>query len=239
VLTDCVVQRTCTEEMAKKDALPQWPAWDERAIQLAIAVARLAPAAAAPAAAAPAPALDLMCELLRSPAEEDGEEDPATSERLLALLAARGVAHTSLRHEPTRTSAESAAVRGATLASGAKALFMKSSKPLEHGGLYVLAVMSAARRADLSALKKGLGVKTLSMAPAGDVWAVTGCRPGAVPPFGSLWPGVRTVMDPSLVEQGGSINFNAGLRSLSVSMGVGDWVALQAPTTVSFTTAGE
>jgi Ala-tRNA(Pro) deacylase len=224
------------------------PTWDERAVLFAIAVARVAPEAAAGTAATPAPRAVAPAPAAKAPtaclpagaaAVADEIEDPATSDRLLALLASHGVAHTQLRHEPTHTSADSAEVRGATLASGAKALFMKSSKPLEHGGLYVLAVMSAARKADLSSLKKGLGAKTLSMAPAADVWAVTGCRPGAVPPFGSLWSGVRTVVDPSLVEQGGSINFNAGLRTLSVSMATADWLAVEGPTTVSFTTAAD
>lgn len=179
---------------------------------------------AVPAPAAPPPA--------EAPLEE---EDPATSVRVLGLLSTRGVVHTTLVHAPTRTSEESAAVRGVSLASGAKALFMKAKAPLEHGSPYVLAVVSAVRKADLAALKRSVNTKNMGMASAEEVWALTGCRPGAVPPFGSLFPGVRTVVDRSLLVQGSTINFNAGLRTLSVGMSVADYISVENPTVLDFT----
>ncbi len=75
------------------------------------------------------------------------------------------------------------------------------------------------------------------MASANDVWEVTGCVPGAVPPFGSLWraKGVaRTVADRSLLEQGPTINFNAGLRTESVGMQVEDWIKVEDPRVEDF-----
>ena len=157
-------------------------------------------------------------------------EDPATHARLLALLSSHGVAFSTLVHAPTRTSEESAAVRGVPLASGAKAMLLKASKPLPHGSPYLLAVLSAARKADLRSLRGALAQKSVSLAPVEDVWRLTGCVPGAVPPFGSLFPGVQTYCDPSLVEQGGVINFNAALRGSSViGLRTADFLRVEQP----------
>ncbi len=85
--------------------------------------------------------------------EVEVEEDAATHTAVLALLAHAGVPFTTLTHAPTRTSEESAAVRGATLASGAKAMLLKAKKGFSGGragaGGYALAVLSAERRAEL------------------------------------------------------------------------------------------
>ena len=64
---------------------------------------------------------------------------------------------------------------------------------------------------------------------------MAGCVPGAVPPFGSVF-GVSTLVDPSLEKQGEIINFNIGLRSRSVSMKTKDYLSLEKPTVLSFTT---
>lgn len=107
-------------------------------------------------------------------------------------------------------------MRGVPLASGSKAMLLKAGKTLSHGSPYVLAVMSAVRTVDWPKIRALLESPKLSMASIDDVKRITGCIPGAVPPFGSLFPGVRTLIDKSLLEQGPEINFNAGLRTVSV-----------------------
>ena len=155
----------------------------------------------------------------------------ATHDALLALLRSSGVEFTLSVHAATRTSEASAAARGATLASGAKAMFVRASA---EGG-YALAVLSAARRVDWKALRALLGYKRAALADEAEVAAVTGCVPGAVPPFGCLWPGVRTLVDESLVAQGDAINFNAGLRTASVHMSVADYLRVSRGTRGVFT----
>jgi Ala-tRNA(Pro) deacylase len=77
--------------------------------------------------------------------------------------------------------------------SGAKAMLL-SIKPSNE---FVLAVISAAAKMDSKAARKAIGCKTTRFATEEEVRTVTGCLPGAVPPFGSVW-GIRSYMDTSL-----------------------------------------
>ena len=132
-------------------------------------------------------------------------------------------------HAAVRTSEEAAQVRGATLASGAKAMLLSTAPK----GEMVLAIIAASEKMDSKAFKKVGGFKSTKFASEEEVYALTGCRPGAVPPFGSLW-GVRTFVDNSLLEQGDEINFNSGLKTHSVRMTTADYLEVEAPVVASF-----
>jgi Ala-tRNA(Pro) deacylase len=128
-----------------------------------------------------------------------------------------------------RTSEEAAEVRGATLASGAKAMLL-ATKPSDE---FVLAIISASEKMDSKAFKKAGAFKSTKFATEEEVFRITGCRPGAVPPFGSLW-GLRTFVDDSLLKQGDEINFNSGLKTHSVRMSTADYVEVEKPVVASF-----
>lgn len=170
-------------------------------------------------------------------------EERGTYEKLIGAFAGSAAVRgkfSTLSHAPTKTSAESARVRGASVATGAKAMLLKAGKPLSHGTPYVLAVLSAARRADLKVLRAALNQKSLSLASVDDVWKLTRCVPGAVPPFGSIFDGVMTVVDTSITGiKPPFINFNAGLRTESVlGLAVADYLAFEKPAmTLSFSEA--
>ena len=120
-------------------------------------------------------------------------------------------------------------MRGATLASGAKAILVRA-KTGAAASEFVLVVIAADQKLDSKACKKALGAKSISFASEAEVLEITGCVPGAVPPFGSAW-GLRTLMDTSVQEQGATINFNAGLRTFSVlGLSVADFLRVEAPT---------
>ena len=80
----------------------------------------------------------------------------------------------------------------------------------------------------------GVNKKKLRLATPDVVKDVTGCLPGAVPPFGSLFEGVTTYADKSLQEQGDSINFNGGLRTHSFGISVADYLAVEKPSIEDF-----
>lgn len=186
-----------------------------------------APAAKAPSAAKPAAAAASAASAASSPkpAEDEPSEDPALFKRLLAMVEAAGVRHERLTHAPTRTSAESAAVRGVEVSTGAKAMMFKTNlkgakaeaAERDRTPTHFLVVLSASRQLDLKAVRKITG-KSSKMASPAEVFEVSGAVPGAVPPVGSAFTGgrVQTLIDQSLIDQGPTVNFNCGLRSESL-----------------------
>ncbi|MGD9648513.1 MAG: YbaK/EbsC family protein [Pirellulales bacterium] len=142
-------------------------------------------------------------------------------ERIEHLFAARGVPYHILRHEPVYTSAEAAAVRGTSLASGAKALVCKADEQ------FVMFVLPADRRLASKSVRKARGWKSLRFATPGEVFELTGLQPGSIPPLGQLF-GLATLCDQHLAAQA-TINFNAGDHAVSISMRYADYVVVEAP----------
>jgi len=158
---------------------------------------------------------------------------PASSDevqaKLLALLRSEGVDFRLTHHDPVTTSAEAAAVRGAELRSGAKAMLVKTKTG------FVLAVLAADRKVDWKLLASVVGGKGARFATDEELRHATGLSKGAVPPLGLLF-GLRTLYDRSLLELE-TVNFNAGTHTDSVTMaredlvriGGGELAAFSAP----------
>ena len=123
----------------------------------------------------------------------------------------------SLYHEPTRTSEESAAVRGEPLANGAKALVIKVDDR------FSLFVISAARRLDAGAVRRRFGAKGSRFANPDELMELTGLVPGSVPPFGRPLFNLDCYVDPSVLERP-RIAFNAASLTDSVIMDPADYV---------------
>src|SRR5438128_2244926 len=102
-------------------------------------------------------------------------------ERLHHWLEQSGIHFSVLRHEPVYTSEQAAAVRGTSLASGAKALVVKA------GDRFVLFVLPADRKLDSRKARAVVGVRSLRFATREEVQHRTGLQPGSIPPFGSLF----------------------------------------------------
>jgi Ala-tRNA(Pro) deacylase len=147
--------------------------------------------------------------------------NPGVFDRLHERLQQSGVPFTVLRHSPVFTSEQAAAIRGTSLASGAKALILKAQ---EH---FVLAVLPADRKLDSRLARAALQVKGLRFANREEVEQLTGLQPGAIPPFGSLF-GLATYCDPALADNP-TINFNAGDHAISVQMPCAAYLDLEKP----------
>ena len=96
-------------------------------------------------------------------------------------------------------------------------LLKDNSKNVAEESLFYLAVMSASKKFSWKLIKKLLKIKNMRFATPEEVFERTGCRPGAVPPFGSVFR-TSTLVDESLQKQGDTINFNCGLRTHSIRM---------------------
>src|SRR5437899_11631318 len=93
-------------------------------------------------------------------------------DRLQDWLKQNGIPFTVLRHEPVFTSEQAAAVRGTSLASGAKALVIKA------GTQFVLLVLPADRKLDSRQARDALQVTPLRFASKEEVQTLTGLQPG-------------------------------------------------------------
>ena len=157
------------------------------------------------------------------------EDPPDVHERLLDLLRTEGVEFRASSHDPVTTSAEAAAVRGAELRSGAKAMLVKSKSG------FVLVVLAADRRVDWKLLAPLVGGKGARFASDEELHELTGLSKGAVPPVGALF-GLRTIYDRSLLDVQ-TVNFNAGTHSDSVAMARDDLIRIVGGELASFSTA--
>jgi Ala-tRNA(Pro) deacylase len=142
-------------------------------------------------------------------------------DRLCHWLRGLGIPFETLEHAPVYTSADAATVRGTSLGSGAKTLICKAD------GTTVMFVLPADRRLASKAVRISRGCKSLRFASPEEVLELTGLKPGAIPPFGSLF-GLPTLCDERLGENS-QINFNAGDNSRSLSMCYADYLAAEKP----------
>ena len=148
-------------------------------------------------------------------------------DRLQDKLTAAGVQFSVTRHEPVFTSEQAAAIRGVSLASGAKALVVKA------GEAFVMLIIPADRKLDSKKARAAFGVKAIRFATKDEVLQQTSLEPGSIPPFGSLF-GLTTYVDPALGENE-SINFNAGDHAISIQMRYDAFVAAEQPRTAILT----
>ena len=142
-------------------------------------------------------------------------------DRLSGFLQGQGVEFSVLQHAPVFTSEEAAAVRGTSLASGAKALICKADEQ------FVLIVLPADRRLASKQVRKEAGIKSLRFATREEVEQLTGLAPGSIPPFGSLFT-LPSWCDNRLADQP-RINFNAGDHAISMSLSYADFLKAENP----------
>jgi Ala-tRNA(Pro) deacylase len=150
----------------------------------------------------------------------------AVTERLARWLTEAGASFEIFEHAPVRTSEEAAAARGTRLEEGAKALVVRAEDR------YVHLVLPAHRRADNAALRAILGTRKLRFATPEELLELTGCAPGAVPPFGNLF-GLTVLADEQLTHLP-RIAFNAGSNAVSITMRAEDFVRLSGATVCRF-----
>ncbi len=133
-----------------------------------------------------------------------------------SLLEGYGIAFRTVHHAPTRSSEESANVRGIDVALGGKAILMKV------GDEFKLFVISAAKRIDSAKIKSRFSVKKIRFATAEELQQLTGLVPGSVPPFGKPILPFELYVDVS-IQQNQEIAFNAGSLTDSIIMRTDDY----------------
>ena len=138
------------------------------------------------------------------------------------LLDTAAVDYDEARHEPVRTAEEAAAARGCPVEIGAKSIVLKTDD------LFRLFVLSGGAALRSRLIRKHLGVRRTRFASAEELEALTGLRPGAVPPFGRPILPLELYVDPGLLVHG-QIAFTPGVHTVSIIMSSADYRRLAKP----------
>ena len=136
--------------------------------------------------------------------------ETAVTRRIIELLTAQNIPFQKLEHGPVTTSEAAAGARGSRLEEGAKALIVKANEQYYH------LIISAAKRVDNNKLRKIVGTNRVRFATSEELQKLTGCLPGAVPPFGNLF-GLPVLMDDALLAEE-TVYFNCGSHTISLRM---------------------
>lgn len=103
--------------------------------------------------------------------------------------------------------------------------------------IFMMAVVPASQRVDLSHIKEALSAKAVELATEEELRQLfPDCETGAMPPFGNLY-GIRVMADQSLTEDK-EIVFNAGSHRELIRVSWNDYVKLAKPTILPLTTKG-
>jgi prolyl-tRNA editing enzyme YbaK/EbsC (Cys-tRNA(Pro) deacylase) len=140
--------------------------------------------------------------------------ETAVTQKAVEFLTAQGIPFEKLVHEPVTTSEAAAGARGSRLEQGAKALIVKANEKYYH------LIISAAKRVDNNKLRKILGTNRVRFATPEELKTLTGCLPGAVPPFGNLFD-LQVLMDDALLAEE-TVYFNCGSHTVSLRMARAD-----------------
>ena len=123
-----------------------------------------------------------------------------------------------------KTSEEVAKLRGTPLETGAKSMIIK----IDDG--FIDVVIPADKKFSSRPAKKFLKTDCLRFGTKEELFSLTHCIQGSVPPFGSLF-GLKTYVDENLINRKNYdfISFNAGLRTKSFQIKKDDYLSLEKP----------
>ena len=133
--------------------------------------------------------------------------------RIVEMLNESGAEFKVMKHRAVFTSQEAAEIRGVELRQGVKAMVFKNKYE------FFIALVPADRRVDVKKLKEIIGSKVKLASPE-EVFCVTNCKVGAVPPFGHKTK-LKTFADRKIFTND-HVDFNAGLNTVSVDMKASD-----------------
>lgn len=147
--------------------------------------------------------------------------------KVLELLDKSNVKYEITEHKPTFTAQRMAAAEHEPGRFVAKPVIIKADDK------YMMCVLSADKKVDISALKSQLGAKSVELAKEEEIGEIfPDCELGAAPPFGNLYD-LPTIMDKAM-EKDDHIIFQAGSHEKAIRMSVADYKKLAEPKILAF-----
>jgi Ala-tRNA(Pro) deacylase len=137
------------------------------------------------------------------------------SSKIREYLLSSGINIEELHHESVGDPIEYSRKIGTRLEQQAKALLLRYKKK---GGekIFVVVSVPANKKVDFDAISKQLGenTKSIRVAEKEQLFELTNCNPGELPPLGKLW-GIQLFFDKDLFKET-RIYFNAGSLEYSI-----------------------
>lgn len=144
-------------------------------------------------------------------------------ERIIRMLAEKGVDYELAEHEPVYTNPAMAGALGVTEDKTVKSLVLATKE-----GEMIVLVLPGDSKADWKKTAAAAGTKKVSFARPEDVLETVGCEVGCVPPFGH---GLQVYMDGGLAEKD-RVFFNPGVHHKSFKIRGRDLNTLCTPSFV-------
>lgn len=162
---------------------------------------------------------------------DPAEEDTMPLNRLKDFLDTYQIKYSGISHSVAYTAQGIAALTHISGKELAKTVVLKVDD------LFLMAVVPASQRVDLSHIKQALAAKSVELATEEELRQLfPDCETGAMPPFGNLY-GIRVMADESLTQDQ-EIVFNAGSHRELIRMAWNDYVKLAKPTILCLTARG-
>ncbi len=147
--------------------------------------------------------------------------------KTIEFLDKSGVKYEITEHKPTFSAQRMAAEEHEPGRFVAKPVLVKADEK------FIICVLSACSKIDLTALKDQLGAKSVELAAEDDIARIfADCELGAEPPFGNLYD-LPTVMDKQLAQDD-HITFQAGCHDKAIRMDMADYKKLVEPKVLEF-----
>ena len=138
-----------------------------------------------------------------------------TSNKIREYLLSRGVNIEELHHESVGDPVAYSHKIGTRLEQQAKALLLRCKKK---GGekIFVVVSVPANKKVDFNVVSKQLGenINSIRVAEKEQMYELTGCEPGELPPIGKMW-NIKLLFDRELFKEP-RIYFNAGSLEYSI-----------------------
>lgn len=151
--------------------------------------------------------------------------------QICELLTKENAKFKVINHTPAGTSQSVAKVRKTEVGQGAKALVCVVKGGIEKR--YILAILSADLKADLSKIALYYSAKKVSLVSPAEVLKLTDCEIGSVAPF-SFNDSLELIADPKIFDKFDEIAFNAGLLDHSIILNSKDYLRIVKPKLVDF-----
>lgn len=156
-------------------------------------------------------------------------------EELKSLLTRQGADFRVVEHPAEGRTAYITQMRGNRLEQAIKSLVVQV-RLSRRENRYCLANIPGDCRLDLEAIRLHFNADSAAMAPREKAQSLTGCVPGAIPPF-SFNESLVLLADP-LIRENEEVVFNAGRLDRSIFMSMQDYERIAAPQWVRIAVRG-